>query len=33
MEFGMFHEFPCRPGRSDAEIFAEGFDLVDAAEQ
>ena len=33
MEFGVFHEFPCRPGRTDAEIFAEGFELVAAAER
>jgi alkanesulfonate monooxygenase SsuD/methylene tetrahydromethanopterin reductase-like flavin-dependent oxidoreductase (luciferase family) len=33
MEFGVFHEFPHRGGRSDAEAFAENFDLVDAAEE
>jgi alkanesulfonate monooxygenase SsuD/methylene tetrahydromethanopterin reductase-like flavin-dependent oxidoreductase (luciferase family) len=33
MEFGVFHEFPHRTGRTDAEIFAEGFELVDAAER
>jgi len=33
MEFGVFHEFPHRDGRSDAEAFAENFDLVDAAEE
>lgn len=32
MEFGIFHEFPARAGVSDAGIFAESFDLVDAAE-
>jgi alkanesulfonate monooxygenase SsuD/methylene tetrahydromethanopterin reductase-like flavin-dependent oxidoreductase (luciferase family) len=32
MEFGAFLEFPCRDGQSEAETFAEGFDLVDAAE-
>ena len=32
MEFGIFHEFACREGQSEAEVFAEGFDLVDAAE-
>jgi alkanesulfonate monooxygenase SsuD/methylene tetrahydromethanopterin reductase-like flavin-dependent oxidoreductase (luciferase family) len=33
MEFGVFHEFPHRTGRTDADIFAEGFELVDAAER
>ena len=33
MEFGVFHEFPRRSGQSDTEAFAEGFELVDAAEQ
>jgi alkanesulfonate monooxygenase SsuD/methylene tetrahydromethanopterin reductase-like flavin-dependent oxidoreductase (luciferase family) len=33
MEFGVFHEFPHREGRSDAEAFAESFELVDAAER
>ncbi len=32
LEFGIFHEFACREGQSEAESFAEGFDLVDAAE-
>lgn len=32
MEFGIFHEFACREGQTEAEVFAEGFDLVDAAE-
>jgi alkanesulfonate monooxygenase SsuD/methylene tetrahydromethanopterin reductase-like flavin-dependent oxidoreductase (luciferase family) len=33
MEFGMFHEFQCRPGLSNAEVFDEGFGLVDDAER
>src|ERR671931_1882167 len=33
MEFGVFHEFPTREGLSEAESFAEGFELVDAAER
>jgi alkanesulfonate monooxygenase SsuD/methylene tetrahydromethanopterin reductase-like flavin-dependent oxidoreductase (luciferase family) len=33
MEFGVFHEFPHREGRTDAEAFEESFDLVDAAER
>ena len=33
MEFGMFHQFPSLPGRSDAETFAEAFEQIDAAEQ
>ena len=32
MEFGVFHEFPRRPEQSDADAFAEGLELVDAAE-
>ena len=32
-EFGIFHEFPTRPGLSDAQSFAEGFAQVDAAEE
>jgi hypothetical protein len=32
MEFGMFHQFPALPGRSDAENFAEAFAQIDAAE-
>ena len=31
-EFGIFHEFACPEGRAEADAFAEGFDLVDAAE-
>jgi alkanesulfonate monooxygenase SsuD/methylene tetrahydromethanopterin reductase-like flavin-dependent oxidoreductase (luciferase family) len=31
-EFGIFHEFACRPDQSETEAFAEGFALVDAAE-
>lgn len=33
MEFGMFHQFPALPGRSDADTFAEAFEQVDAAEE
>jgi len=32
MEFGMFYEFPVRPGHDEAEAFSEGFGLVDQAE-
>ncbi len=32
MEFGMFHEFPTRPGRSHADAFDEALAQVDAAE-
>jgi alkanesulfonate monooxygenase SsuD/methylene tetrahydromethanopterin reductase-like flavin-dependent oxidoreductase (luciferase family) len=33
LEFGLFHEFPRRPGQGEAEAFAEGLELVDAAER
>src|SRR5271166_6077301 len=33
MEFGMFHQFPSLPGRSDADTFAEAFEQIDAAEE
>ena len=33
MEFGVFHEFPRRKGQTEADSFAEGFELVDAAER
>lgn len=33
MEFGMFHEFPALPGRSDADAFQEAMEQVDAAER
>ena len=33
MEFGMFHEFPSLPGRSESEAFDEAFAQVDAAER
>ena len=33
MEFGMFHEFPSLPGRSDREAFDEAMEQVDAAER
>src|SRR5438067_3398721 len=32
MEFGMFHEFPALPGRSETEAFDEAMAQVDAAE-
>src|SRR5919197_389034 len=33
MEFGMFHEFPALPGRSEADAFDEALAQVDAAER
>src|SRR5947207_5851071 len=33
MEFGMFYEFPVRPGGSQTQAFDEGFELIDEAEQ
>lgn len=33
MEFGMFHEFQCSPGQTEAAAFAEAFEQVDAAER
>ena len=33
MEFGMFHEFPALPGRSDNECFRLAMEQVDAAEE
>src|ERR1700739_5132955 len=33
MEFGMFHEFPSLPGRSDSEALDEAMEQVDAAER
>jgi alkanesulfonate monooxygenase SsuD/methylene tetrahydromethanopterin reductase-like flavin-dependent oxidoreductase (luciferase family) len=33
MEFGMFHEFPALPGRSQADAFDEALAQVDAAER
>jgi alkanesulfonate monooxygenase SsuD/methylene tetrahydromethanopterin reductase-like flavin-dependent oxidoreductase (luciferase family) len=33
MEFGVFHQFPSLPGRSDADTFAEAFGQIDAAEE
>jgi alkanesulfonate monooxygenase SsuD/methylene tetrahydromethanopterin reductase-like flavin-dependent oxidoreductase (luciferase family) len=33
MEFGMFHQFPALPGRSEKESFEEGFAQIDAAER
>jgi alkanesulfonate monooxygenase SsuD/methylene tetrahydromethanopterin reductase-like flavin-dependent oxidoreductase (luciferase family) len=33
MEFGMFHEFPSLPGRSESEAFHEAMEQVDAAER
>jgi alkanesulfonate monooxygenase SsuD/methylene tetrahydromethanopterin reductase-like flavin-dependent oxidoreductase (luciferase family) len=32
MEFGMFHEFPSLPGRTESEAFDEAMEQVDAAE-
>jgi alkanesulfonate monooxygenase SsuD/methylene tetrahydromethanopterin reductase-like flavin-dependent oxidoreductase (luciferase family) len=33
MEFGMFHEFPSLPGRTESEAFDEAMEQVDEAEQ
>src|ERR1043166_6803780 len=33
MEFGMFHEFQCPAGRTEAQAFAESFAQVEAAER
>src|SRR5881227_3185941 len=33
MEFGMFHEFPSMPGRSETEMFDESMAQIDAAER
>src|SRR6476646_5643604 len=33
MEFGMFHEFPSLPGRSESEAFDEAMEQVEAAER
>ena len=33
MEFGMFHEFPALPGRTESEAFDEALEQVDAAER
>jgi alkanesulfonate monooxygenase SsuD/methylene tetrahydromethanopterin reductase-like flavin-dependent oxidoreductase (luciferase family) len=33
MEFGMFHQFPALPGRTEREAFEEGFEQIDAAER
>jgi alkanesulfonate monooxygenase SsuD/methylene tetrahydromethanopterin reductase-like flavin-dependent oxidoreductase (luciferase family) len=33
MEFGMFHEFPSLPGRTETEAFDEAMEQVDAAER
>ena len=33
MEFGMFHEFPSLPGRTESEAFDEAIEQVDAAER
>src|SRR5204862_5527 len=33
MEFGMFHQFPAIPGRTQKEAFAEAFEQIDAAER
>ena len=29
MEFGMFHQFPALPGRTQKEAFAEAFEQID----
>ncbi len=33
MEFGMFHQFPALPGRTEKEAFDEAFAQIDAAER
>jgi len=33
MEFGMFHQFPALPGRTEKEAFEEGFEQIHAAER
>src|SRR6476661_10224813 len=33
MEFGMFHQFPAIPGRTQKAAFAEAFEQIDAAER
>jgi alkanesulfonate monooxygenase SsuD/methylene tetrahydromethanopterin reductase-like flavin-dependent oxidoreductase (luciferase family) len=33
MEFGMFHQFPALPGRTESEAFEEAFEQVDGAER
>src|SRR3954463_2325141 len=33
MEFGMFHEFPSVPGRSETAMFDESIEQIDAAER
>ncbi|MGH7916415.1 MAG: LLM class flavin-dependent oxidoreductase [Candidatus Binataceae bacterium] len=33
MEFGMFHEFQCPPGRTQADAFDEAFAQIEAAER
>jgi len=33
MEFGMFHEFPSLPGRTESEAFDEAMEQVDAADR
>jgi alkanesulfonate monooxygenase SsuD/methylene tetrahydromethanopterin reductase-like flavin-dependent oxidoreductase (luciferase family) len=33
MEFGMFHEFPSLPGRTESEAFDEAMEQIDAAER
>jgi alkanesulfonate monooxygenase SsuD/methylene tetrahydromethanopterin reductase-like flavin-dependent oxidoreductase (luciferase family) len=33
MEFGMFHQFPALPGRSERDAFEEAFAQIDAAER
>src|SRR3984893_14202670 len=33
MQFGMFHEFPSVPGRSETEMFDEAMEQIDGAER
>lgn len=33
LEFGIFHEFPKRPNATEAEVFTQGFEIVDRAEE
>src|SRR5204863_7783578 len=33
MEFGMFHQFPVVPGRTESDAFEQAFEQVDAAER
>ena len=33
LEFGLFHEFPRRPGQSETAAFAEAFELCEYGRQ